>query len=448
MYAPGQQEAEARARKATSWINTMLISLQLLHMYNKGIERRNTLLTLNFGVTLTYVFYDAMQRAITHPASDLLCGGPTVWHMMTNAVQTAAGGEEGIRAGSCYFYAILYLYMEFIFYVCVLLFVVETWLHKVKNVLKFEFDLTKYQRYYYGAGLIYALANSLLVNFYSDSVMASPGKPFTQCKMQIPDFNTNFLVHYLPFVIIYAICLVLGLHIFVLCIRMYLSTPVNFSSFWRLNSTFILYIPVFLIFYASILIQGECYSNLVTQPRMKDSTEEWVTCLFQNFKSSADQPVVDELCGVYPSYVIPFRGLIVQSIIKVIYNICTLLATIDSDVVFFWYNWYRLVVYHDPLPATKKRMETTSGASNSNQVIFDYFNPRGSSFNFTSVQHSAAESKNGRGSFLELQYVRNLSKNRISHMFKITRDSIYGKNKDQDQDTFGTDNLRDQVELT
>jgi hypothetical protein len=316
----------------TSWLNTVFGCIQITNLYHQKIEKQSLLLYANLFAILSYEMYDAFQRTIIVPNPDkLVCQSSNQWHAVEAPSSTDETGINAVLARNCDFYSLLCMYADYIFNVCILIIVVELWFKIIA-----DYDITHLRIIYCLIGLLYAIGNGLIITLYNGAKMINPGQPGTKCIYAIPDLDKNYLYRYLSDVAFYAVIVVLSMHIFFHCFYLYNNYNVLFKQIWKKSSTLLLFITVYILFFGPIDIWVNTFINLTEAPKMKSSTQDWVTCIFENFNTYADQSYVNSLCGIYPSFTIPVSTLIPILSLPVLYNFAVVIITLDTDVMLYW----------------------------------------------------------------------------------------------------------------
>jgi hypothetical protein len=337
VYTAAQQAQTNKALATLSWFNTIFGCLQVTNLIAQHPERKNKLITISIVVTLSTNMYDAFQRAIVKDPSRLICASNTAWHTIEIGSRTTETGTNAALARSCNFFALLVVYTEFIFYWCALAIFIELWLKVWFNV----HHLPQYRKVYFFVGLFLAVLNALVVTFYGDPKMVTPGTFLTKCDYSIGETYTDFYLRFMPHIIVYAISAFLGAHVLAMCFERTYSVGYHpednpLMKLWHQNSILFYYLFLFIIAYGPTDIWLSWYLNLHQAPQLVDSFIAWTTCVFENFVTADDQAVVDSVCGIIPDYTIPVFETVTLALVGILYNVVLFLITLDRDSQDFW----------------------------------------------------------------------------------------------------------------
>jgi hypothetical protein len=321
-----------------SFLNLAFSIISLINIRNQNSLKQNMLLTVAISVQLATFLWDTIQRIVVYDPTNLVCADKTQWHTVTAPSSTKETGNNALLARNCHVYSLLSMYQEYIFFTCSFLIFVELY---AKIVLRR--GIKEYRKWYFCISIFLSIGNALLATFYGNPLMIQPGTPGTRCEWSTGDFYLDFYLRDLSHAILYVMCVYMGIHIAYILFHL-LSKSDNkeedgqsFREHWNTDSVVLNYLPVFIFIQAPLLFWYGLQVNTIEATSMYDSTQSWVRCIFDNYASSADQSLVDSLCGVYPKFTvstIPEDLMII--VLSVLFSGFTTLITFDKKAVYYW----------------------------------------------------------------------------------------------------------------
>jgi hypothetical protein len=344
IYTQSEQASQNSGFLATSWIRTILSGIQLINLMVQNPVRKNKLVTIIVVSGLLPSAWDAIQRSIVTDPSRLTCASRTAWHTMRLGSHTTETGTNALLSRNCDVYALLNLYTSFIIYWCALSIFIELWLHVVLNTQ----HLPSYRKIYFFLGLLLAVGNALLVNLYGNPKMVVLGAFTTECQYSTGDQLLDFYLNYMPHFGAYMIALILGGHVLYICAHRAVVMGLSHEDhplvkLWKVNSILFYYLLLFIGAYGPVDIWLGYWLTVIDGTRMKDSFVDWIQCVFNNFVTPEDQPIVDSICGKVPAYRITSQQTIGLVILQLLYYIFLTLVTLDKDSMDFWNVCFRAV---------------------------------------------------------------------------------------------------------